>query len=88
MQEISVDKISKLLGLDRRYLVRLFKEKTGQTIQDYIISVRMDEACRQLSLGRSIGEAANLCGYHDACNFSKMFKKHYGVSPMNWKKLS
>lgn len=87
MQEISVEEISRHLGLDRRYLVRLFKEKTGQTIQDYIISVRMDEACRLLSLGKSVSEAASLCGYSDVCNFSKMFKKRYGVSPLQWKKL-
>jgi len=85
MEQISVDKISKYLGLDRRYLVRLFKGKTGQTLQDYIISVRMEEARRLLSLGRSVNEAASLCGYNDTCNFSKMFKKHFGSSPANWK---
>lgn len=85
MQELSVDMISKHLGLDRRYLARLFKEKTGQTLQDYIISVRMEEARRLLSLGLSVNEAASLCGYGDTCNFSKMFKKHFGSSPINWK---
>lgn len=88
MQEVSVEQISLHLGLDRRYLVRLFKEKTGQTIQDYIIEVRMDEACRQLALGRSVNETATICGYRDTCNFSKMFKRRYGVSPMHWRKLN
>ena len=87
MQEVSVEKISKHLGLDRRYLSRLFKEKTGQTVQEYIISVRMEEACRQLSLGRSVSEAASLCGYTDVCNFSKMFKRRYNISPINWKNI-
>ncbi len=86
MEEISVEQIAEQLNLDRRYLSRLFKEKTGMTVQEYLISVRMEEAQRQLSEGRSVSEAALYCGYPDACNFSKMFKRFCGVSPANWKK--
>ena len=87
MIEISVEQIANHLSLDRRYLSRLFKEKTGTTIQEYLISVRMEEAKRQLSMGRSVSEASSLCGYNDVCNFSKMFKRLYGTSPANWKKM-
>lgn len=86
MREIHVEQIAASLNLDRRYLSRLFKEKTGQTIQEYLISVRMDEARRLLSEGRSVSETALLCGYLDVCNFSKMFKRVCGVSPIQWKK--
>lgn len=85
MNEIRVEMIAETLNLDRRYLSRLFKAKTGQTIQDFLITVRMEEARRLLSEGRGVSEAALLCGYSDACNFSKMFKRLYGVSPAQWK---
>ena len=85
MNEIRVEQIAESLNLDRRYLSRLFKEKMGQTVQEYLISVRMEEAKRLLSEGRSVAESALLCGYPDACNFSKMFKRIYGVSPATWK---
>lgn len=85
MNEIRVETIAESLNLDRRYLSRLFKEKTGQTIQDFLITVRMEEARRLLSEGRGVSETALLCGYSDACNFSKMFKRLYGVSPAQWK---
>ena len=64
---------------------RLFKEKTGQTVQEYLISVRLDAAKKQLERGASVGEAALLCGYDDVCNFSKMFKRLSGISPGKWK---
>lgn len=85
MRELRVEEIAENLCLDRRYLSRLFKQKTGQTVQDYLINVRMEAACRQLSEGRGVAEAATLCGYSDVCNFSKMFKRIYGVSPKAWK---
>ncbi len=86
MNPISVDGIAAELNLDRRYLSRIFKKKTGQTIQEYIISTRMDEAKNYLSHGYSVKEVAHFCGYDDVLNFSKMFKKRFGISPSKWKK--
>ena len=86
MKPIRVEEIAERMHLDRRYLSRLFRQKTGQTIQGYLLSVRMQQAVRFLSQGISVGETAERCGYSDAFLFSKMFKKVYGVSPANWKK--
>lgn len=86
MKEIRVEEIARQLNLDRRYLSRLFKEKTGKTIQEYLILVRMEAAKKQLERGASVAEAAQLCGYEDVCNFSKMFKRMYGISPGKWGK--
>ena len=86
MRPLRVEEIAEKLNLDRRYLSRLFKQKTGQTVQDYLISVRMEEAKRRLAQGYSVEESARLCGYEDSFNFSKMFKRRFGVSPMQWKK--
>jgi AraC-like DNA-binding protein len=81
MQEVRVERIAEQMNLDRRYLSRVFKERTGETIQEYLISVRMEEAKRCLHQGCSVGETARLCGYEDVCNFSKMFKARTGISP-------
>lgn len=81
MQPVRVEHIAAQLNLDRRYLSRLFKEKTGQSIQEYLISVRLEEAELHLRQGRSVKEAAHLAGYEDVSNFSKMFKRYYGISP-------
>lgn len=88
MLQIRVEEIAAHFSLDRRYLSRLFKQRTGKTLQEYLITVRMREACRQLALGRGVAETAGLCGYADACNFSKMFKREMGMSPTDWRVAS
>lgn len=85
MQKLQVEQIARQMNLDRRYLSRIFKEKTGQSIQAYIVSVRLEEASQYLRRGHSVQETAHLCGYEDVSNFSKMLKKRYGISPAYWK---
>lgn len=85
MQELRVEEIAESMNLNRRYLSRFFKEKTGMTIQEYLIHVRMEEAKRLLLQGKSVNEASVLCGYQDPFHFSKMFKRRFGVSPGIWR---
>ncbi|MBR5451379.1 MAG: AraC family transcriptional regulator [Clostridia bacterium] len=87
MEEIRVEKIAEQMGLDRRYLSRLFKEKEGLGISEYIARQRVARAKEFLSDGHSVGETALLCGYSDSFTFSKMFKKQVGISPAEWKKV-
>lgn len=81
MHPIRVEQIAAELGLDRRYLSRLFKAETGFSIQEYLIRVRLEEAENLLLRGCSVKEAAHLAGYEDVSNFSKMFKRRTGKSP-------
>ena len=86
MEEIRIEQIAKAISLDRRYLSRIFKKETGKTIQQYLLDVRMKHACVFLKEGKSISECASLCGYSDLPNFSKMFKRTYGVPPTVFQK--
>ena len=85
VEHVSVEDIAERLNLDRRYLTRIFKQNTGKSIQEYIIGVRMEKAQKLLMKGSTVAESARLCGYDDVCNFSKMFKKHAGISPGKWR---
>lgn len=85
-QKMTVERIADQIGLDRRYLSSLFKKKTGYTIQEFIVKVRLEESLRFLKQGYSVQEAAQLSGYEDISNYSKMFKKKYGQSPAAWRK--
>ena len=86
MEPLRVEEIADRLNLNRRYLSRLFKQKTGKSIQEYLIAVRMEEARQRLEEGHSVAASARLCGYEDVGNFSKMFKQYFGSSPQHWKK--
>lgn len=84
MQPLRVEEIAGRLSLDRRYLSRIFRERVGMSIQEYIVAVRIEEAKRLLAQGYGVAETAHLCGYEDSPNFSKMFKREVGVSPAAW----
>jgi AraC-like DNA-binding protein len=86
MHPLRVEDIASKMNLERHYLTRIFKEKTGLSISDYIINVRIEEAKNYLIQGFSVEETARMCGYEDASNFSKLFKREVGISPAYWKK--
>lgn len=73
--------VAEAVGLERHYLARLFKQKTGGTLKSYITDKRMTEARLLLEQGYAVGHAAQMVGYSDAFVFSKMFKKKFGSSP-------
>ena len=83
---LSVEDFAKQYGLDRRYLSRQFKKRTGFTIRGYITNVRVDAARHFLMDGYSGKEVAALCGFSDPSNFYKTFKDHCGMNPSDWRK--
>lgn len=86
MKPITVEEIAENMGLNRRYLSRIFKEKYGVPIKSYIVSVRCRKAGEFLRLGYTVAEAAMMCGYSDAFAFSKIFSKVMGAPPSDFKK--
>lgn len=83
---LKISKLAEMLGIDRRYLCRIFCKATGETPQEYLINIRLKKAAELLRTGQySVGEVARSTGYEDIFNFSKMFKKMYGVSPLSFK---
>lgn len=85
MQNISISGISDMLKVNRKYLARIFKAKTGISMKQYLIEKRMNEAKRLLSKGFTVEESAIAAGYSDSFVFSKAFKKHFGKSPAFFK---
>lgn len=79
---ITIDGISKDLGIDRRYFSRIFTKYTGVSPQKYLVTYRLERAKALLASGNyTVGEVASSVGYDDIFAFSKIFKKKYGVSP-------
>lgn len=84
-KDLSVLKMAETLNLDRSHLYRIFKKKTGLSIKDYILQVRTRSAKWFLEQGYSVKETATLCGFGDAKNFSRQFKKsETDMTPLQW----
>ena len=86
MQPLSVNGLARTFGFDRSYLFRIFKERYGMGLKEYITKVRMTRAVRLLDDGYPVCEVAAMVGYDDPFNFSKAFKSYFGVSPSKYGK--
>lgn len=86
--ELTVESVAAVLNIERSYLTRLFKEKKGKTVREYILDSRMNNAVSLLQAGTSVQDTARQVGYTDTFVFSKAFKKHMGESPKTYKHRS
>lgn len=83
---ITVNYISEQIGITRNYLSRLFQKREGISIQQYILSLKMNTAAMYLkNQSISITAAAQSVGYYDTHVFNKAFKRHFGTSPTVWR---
>lgn len=84
--DISVEHIAKVCGLNRSYFGKVFKEVTGKTPQQFLLTYRMIKATELLKLTKlSIGEISCAVGYDNQLHFSRAFKNIYGKSPREWR---
>ncbi len=85
MTPITVEQIARRLNLDRSYFSVLFKKKTGVSPKQYLLNYRMSIAASLITENcKSVSVAACSVGYTDIYNFSKMFKRCYGMSPSEY----
>lgn len=82
----TIQEIVDQVGLSRDYASRLFKEKTGRSIQSFLSDVRITNARRLLEQGLSVAQVAAACGFNSIPHFSRQFKCVEGVSPATWLK--
>lgn len=82
---ITVHQIAENLSVNRSHLFRVFKEQYGISIQQYLLEYRLEQAVRLMELEHmDITEIMYSCGFHDLPNFSRQFKRKYGVSPSSY----
>lgn len=83
----SLSEISEILYLDKHYLCRLFKEKTGIRLSDYL-SEKVFAKSRKLleSTSYSMEEIAHKCGFSSAAALSRFFKNKCGIPPSKFRK--
>ena len=86
-QNITCGEIEELFESNYDYLNRVFKRMVGYTIMNYITHLRITKA-KELICNTSISfsQIGYLVGIDDQYYFSKLFKKHTGMSPSQYAK--
>lgn len=85
----STPKLCEMAGLGETRFRKLFKEQTGKSPGEYLRDMRMNLAARKLLLSAdSVNDIAYSVGYEDANFFIRVFKKYFGVTPNQYRKIS
>ncbi|MCM1440930.1 MAG: AraC family transcriptional regulator [Roseburia sp.] len=83
---IYLDDVAKKFNISRSYLSKKFKATTGMGFKEYLLNVRIKEACRRLlETNGSITEIAFACGFNDSNYFGDAFRRIKGISPNKYR---
>ena len=86
-RQVTVTELSRLIGYNPQYFIRLFHQTVGTTPRQYIINFRLKEAVRLLKTNVSISEVAEMTGYGDLKTFGRSFKAKFGVTPTQFRRI-
>ena len=83
---ISLKDISNAIHLSREHTARIFKKEIGLTVTEYINKQKVILAKDMLTSNElSLQDIANTLGYENYGYFNKVFKSHFGISPITMK---
>lgn len=76
-------KILEQFNYDRKYLCRVFKKYMGITMTDYLNHVRLDYAMNMIqNTDKNVLDIAQELGFSSVSYFNVIFKKRYGITPL------
>ena len=89
-EDISLASVAQQFNISAGYLSKFFKENTDESFSKYMIEQKFTYASEALIKfpNRSITDIANELGYFDSAYFSRQFKAHYGVTPVQYRKMN
>lgn len=85
---LTVPEIAKELHMSEVNLQKIFKKYSGVGVMHYFTQLKMTEATILLRSGIPVGKVAESIGFPNQNYFSTVFKRTYGISPIQFKKTS
>ncbi|OTG86130.1 AraC family transcriptional regulator [Acinetobacter sp. ANC 4558] len=85
-KEISLDELAQMVGIDRFYINRVFKQSFNSAPHQYLIRLRLDKAKELIKQGFSLATiATNLC-FSDQSHLGRWFRRCYGMTLYQYQK--
>lgn len=86
-RHITLQETADHVCISSSYLSSLFKKEFGQGFVDFVNQTKMEYACGLITEGKyRMNEIADQLGFENAYYFSKVFRRHIGMSPTEWLK--
>ena len=88
-QSLNVSDMAKFCGLSESHFMRWFKKMTGDSFASYINDRRLANAAEALRrTDDKILSVSQDAGFTNLSNFNRQFKKRYGITPKEYRKVS
>jgi AraC-like DNA-binding protein len=85
-QDIGLDELSRLAGLDRFRLTRQFKQAFGQSPHAYLVRLRLRRARALLAQGIEPVQVAAQVGFADQSHLGRWFQRAYRMTPASYQR--
>ena len=86
-KNVSLDTLSEEFHLSKPYLSKYIKDKAGATFQEVVKEARMKKARALLKeTNQTVETIAAEVGYENVEHFNRLFKKKYGITPVQYRK--
>ncbi len=80
--------LADLVGMSPVSFSRFFRQRTGRTLSDYIVDIRLGFAARMLvDSSKNISEICYECGFNNLSNFNRTFKAKRNYTPRDFRAM-
>ena len=87
-EDLRLDNMAELVGMSPSAFSRFFKLRTGKSLSDYILDIRLGYAARMLvDSTKNISEICYESGFNNLSNFNRIFKSKRGSTPRDFRAL-
>ncbi len=87
--DLSAETLANVARFSHYHFHRVFKAITAETVGDFVMRIKLEQAALSLRRERlNIDVVSFQSGYETTESFSKAFKKGFGVTPRQYRKLS
>ncbi|MEH6368023.1 MAG: AraC family transcriptional regulator, partial [Pseudomonas marincola] len=84
-QDVSLDELAAVAGVDRFRLTRAFKAAFGLAPHAYLVQLRLAQARRRLAAGETPAQVAVTLGFSDQSHLGRWFRRAYGLTPAGYR---
>lgn len=88
-QDLSLKQLADLYFVNEKYLGKVFRTETGETMRQYLTRVRLNHAAKMLRTSdRSILSIALDCGFQNVPYFNRCFLEAYRMTPSEYRQAA
>jgi len=80
----SLDELADLACLSYHRMSHLFSEEMGLSLRQYVLSLKIQAACRCIASGMNLTDTAHAAGFTDSAHLSRVWTKAFGGPPSHF----